>query len=196
MGFIATLALAMGSAWVSGLNLYAAVATLGLLGRLADFQLPGELAPLTSWWVIGTASGLYVIEFVADKIPVVDSAWDVVHTFIRVPAGAVLAALAFGDFAGEIQVVAFLLGGGLALTSHGAKATTRAAINTSPEPASNILASLVEDVVAVGSILLAVFYPVILIGLIVCFLIVAAIVMPKIIRTLRRLFLSFRRRET
>src|SRR5690349_7279265 len=87
MNLIGTLGLAMGSSWVSGINLYAAVATLGLLGRFAHLQLPGDLNVLTSWWVIGVAIALYLIEFFADKIPYLDSAWDAVHTFIRVPAG-------------------------------------------------------------------------------------------------------------
>ncbi|HEU4386639.1 MAG TPA: DUF4126 domain-containing protein, partial [Blastocatellia bacterium] len=116
MALVSTIALAMGSAWVSGINLYAAVATLGLLGRFAGLKLPGELGAVTSWWVIGIALTLYLVEFVADKIPVVDSVWDVVHTFIRVPAGAVLAAAAFGDFDPMIRVIAFLAGGGLALS--------------------------------------------------------------------------------
>ena len=94
MNLISTLAIAMGSAWVSGINLYACVATLGLLSRFSHLRLPGELEVLTSWWVIGVAVGLYVIEFVADKVPYVDSTWDVIHTFIRVPAGAILAASA------------------------------------------------------------------------------------------------------
>ena len=92
MNLISTLALAMGSSWVSGIRLYAAVATLGLLGRFAHLTLPGELAILTNWWIIGIASGLFVIEFFVDKIPYLDSTWDVIHTFIRIPAGAVLAA--------------------------------------------------------------------------------------------------------
>ena len=110
MNFIQTLAIAMGASWVSGISLYAAVATLGLLSRFAHLELPGELQVLTSWWVIGVAVALYVVEFVADKIPVVDSAWDVIHTFIRIPAGAVLAATAFGDFDKTVQVIAFLVG--------------------------------------------------------------------------------------
>src|SRR6476659_1873505 len=105
MNLISTIAIAMGSAWVSGINLYACVATLGLLGRFSHLQLPGDLQILTSWWIIAVAGCLYVIEFVADKVPFVDNAWDVVHTFIRVPAGAVLAAAAFGDFDRTIQVV-------------------------------------------------------------------------------------------
>jgi len=192
MSFISTLALAMGSSWVSGINLYAAVATLGLLGRFTNLRLPGELAVVTNWWVIGIAAGLYLVEFLADKIPLIDSAWDVIHTFIRVPAGAALAAAAFGDFDKGVQAVAFLLGGGLALSSHGTKATARAAINTSPEPVTKIAARLVEDVVAVGSILLAAFQTVLLIIVVTVFVIIAIIILPKIIRFLRRVFARIR----
>ena len=162
MNLISTLAIAMGSSWVSGINLYACVATLGLLSRFTHLKLPGELEVVTNGWVIGVAVTLYVIEFVADKIPWVDSAWDVIHTFIRIPAGAVLAAAAFGDFDRSIQVTALLLGGGLALSSHGTKATTRAALNTLPEPVTNWVASIVEDVLAIVSIVAAVFFPVLL----------------------------------
>src|SRR5919107_732570 len=156
MDFIHTLAIGMGASWVSGISLYASVATLGLLGRFADLQLPGELQVLTSWWVIGVAIALYAIEFVADKVPWIDSTWDVIHTFIRIPAGAILAAGAFGDFDRSIQVIALLLGGGLALSSHGTKAATRVALNASPEPFSNSVASVIEDVIAVVSIVISV----------------------------------------
>lgn len=192
MSFISTLALAMGSSWVSGINLYAAVATLGLLGRFADLPLPGELNVVTNWWVIIVAAAMYVIEFIADKVPYVDSGWDIVHTFIRVPAGAALAAASFGDYDRSIQVIALLLGGGIALSSHGTKASSRMAINTSPEPASNIAASLFEDVVAVGSILLAVFYPVIAIVIVTICVILALLILPKIIRFLRRVLAKVR----
>jgi uncharacterized protein DUF4126 len=185
MDFIQTLAIGMGASWVSGINLYASVATLGLLGRFANLELPGELQVLTSWWVIGFAVALYAVEFVADKIPVVDSTWDVVHTFIRVPAGAVLAATAFGDFEKSVQVIAFLLGGGLALSSHGTKAATRAIVNTSPEPISNIVVSTLEDVLAVVSILLAVFLPVMLFVVVAAGLLVSAWLLPKVIRFFR-----------
>jgi hypothetical protein len=173
---ISTIAIAMGASWVSGINLYACVGTLGLLGRFAHLQLPGELEVLTSWWVIGLAIGLYVIEFVADKIPIVDSTWDVIHTFIRVPAGAVLAAGAFGDFDRSIQVTALLLGGGLALTSHGTKAATRVALNASPEPVSNSVASVIEDIIAVVTTVISVFMPVLIfvivgVGLVISFLV-------------------------
>src|SRR4029079_19307554 len=168
MSLVSTLAIAMGSAWVSGINLYACVATLGLLSRFAHLKLPGELGVVTNGWVIGVAVGLYVIEFVADKVPWIDSTWDVIHTFIRVPAGAVLAAAAFGDFDRSIQVIALLLGGGLALSSHGTKAATRAVLNTLPEPVTNAVVSVGEDILAIVSIVAAVFFPVLL------FVIVAA----------------------
>ena len=182
MDFISTIAIAMGASWVSGMKLYAAVAMLGLLGRFANLQLPGELHVLTSWWVIGVALALYVIEFVADKIPYIDSTWDVVHTFIRIPAGAVIAAAAFGDFDRGVQVIAFLIGGGLALSSHVTKTTTRAAVNTSPEPFSNIAVSLAEDGLSIGSILLAAFYPILLFIIVAIGLLISIIVLPRIIK--------------
>ena len=189
---ISTIAIAMGASWVSGINLYASVATLGLLARFADLQLPGELQVLTSWWVIGVAIVLYVIEFVADKVPYVDSTWDVIHTFIRVPAGAVLAAGAFGDFDNGIQMIALLLGGGLALSSHGAKAATRAMLNASPEPVSNVVASIIEDILAVVSVICSVFLPVLLFLIVGVGLVVSFLVFNRIIRFLRQVARSIR----
>ena len=186
MNLIGTIAMAMGSSWVSGIRLYAAVATIGLLGRFAHLRLPGELEVLTNWWIIGIAAGLLVVEFFADKIPYLDSTWDVIHTFIRIPAGAVLAAAAFGDFDRKVQVVAFLVGGGLALSAHGTKATARAAVNLSPEPFSNIVVSLVEDAVAIVSIVMAFFLPIVLIILVTAFVVVSIFLLPKIIRILRK----------
>jgi hypothetical protein len=189
---ISTIAIAMGASWVSGINLYAAVATLGLLGRFAHLQLPGELEVLTSWWVIGIAVVLYVIEFVADKVPYVDSTWDVVHTFIRVPAGAVLAASAFGDFDSSIQVIALLLGGGLALSSHGTKAATRAMLNASPEPVSNWVASIAEDIIAVLSVVVSVFVPVLIFIIVGAGLVISFLVFSRIIRFFRQVSRSIR----
>ncbi len=193
MDFIQTLAIGMGASWVSGINLYASVATLGLLGRFANLELPGELQVLTSWWVIGIAAVLYLIEFFADKIPLVDSTWDLVHTFIRVPAGAVLAATAFGDFDRSVQVIAFLLGGGLALSSHGTKAAARALINTSPEPVSNIVVSTLEDILAVLSIIAAAFLPVLLFIVVAAGLVVSALLLTRVIRFFKSVFRSIRR---
>jgi hypothetical protein len=192
MNLISTLAIAMGAGWVSGVNLYAAVATLGLLGRFSNLHLPGELDVLTSWWIIGLAAGLYVIEFFADKIPYLDSTWDAIHTFIRIPAGAVLAATAFGDFDRSVQVAALLLGGGLALSAHGTKATARAAINLSPEPISNIVVSLTEDLVAFSTILLSVFLPVVTIIFLVMFLAFSIYIAPRMFRVLRGAILRVR----
>ena len=192
MNLLSTLAIAMGAGWVSGINLYAAVATLGLLGRFAHLKLPGELDVLTHWWIIGLAIALYLVEFVADKVPYVDNIWDAIHTFIRVPAGAVLAATAFGDFDRGVQVAAFLLGGGLALSAHGTKAGARAAINLSPEPASNIVVSLAEDVIAVGSILLSIFAPMVLIVLIGVFLTISFFMLRRIVNAMRAMMLRLR----
>jgi Domain of unknown function (DUF4126) len=192
MNLISTLAIAMGAGWVSGINLYAAVATLGLLGRFAHLRLPGELDILTSWWIIGLAVGLYLVEFIADKVPYVDNVWDAIHTFIRVPAGAVLAATAFGDFDRGVQVAAFLLGGGLALSAHGTKASARAAINLSPEPASNVVVSLTEDVIAVGSVLLSVFAPFILFAVIAIFLTISFLMLRKIMNAMKAMMLRLR----
>ena len=182
----------MGASWVSGINLYAAVATLGLLGRFAHLQLPGELQVVTSWWVIGVAVVLYVVEFVADKVPYVDSTWDVIHTFIRIPAGAVLAASAFGDFDRSIQLVALLLGGGLALSSHGTKAATRAMLNASPEPVSNWIASIVEDIVAIVSVVVSVFVPVLIFVIVGAGLVISFLVFRKILRFFRQVARSVR----
>ena len=189
---ISTIAIAMGASWVSGINLYAAVATLGLLGRFSHLQLPGELEVLTSWWVIGVAVALYVVEFVADKVPYVDSTWDVIHTFIRIPAGAVLAASAFGDFDRSIQVIALLLGGGLALSSHGTKAATRAMLNASPEPVSNWVASIAEDIVAVLSVVASVFVPVLIFVIVGAGLVISFLVFRKILRFFRQVARSIR----
>jgi hypothetical protein len=192
MNLISTLAISMGASWVSGINLYAAVATLGLLGRFAHLKLPGELDVVTNWWVIGVAMVLFVIEFVADKIQIVDSIWDVVHTFIRIPAGAVLAAAAFGDFDRRIQVIALLVGGGLALSSHGTKAAARALINTSPEPVSNVVVSLSEDVLAVATILLALFLPILVFLVIAAGLAFSFWLLPRVLRFFRGIFRRIR----
>ena len=134
------------------------------------------------------AGALYVVEFVADKIPAVDSAWDAVHTFIRIPAGAVLAASAFAHFDPSVRLAALLIGGGVALSSHGMKAATRVAANASPEPFSNIALSVAEDVVAFGSTVLMVFHPVVILVVVVIAVLIAIWLVPKIFRALRRLF--------
>lgn len=178
----------MGSAWLSGINLYATVATLGLLQRFHLATLPGNLDVLSNWWVIGVAAGLYVIEFIADKVPYVDTAWDMVHTFIRVPAGAAIAFASFSNADPAVRTIALLLGGGIALTSHGAKAATRAAANTSPEPFSNASLSVVEDIFTFASSFLVAWFPVVMLGIVVVFLVLLFWIGPKVFRALRRLF--------
>lgn len=187
MNLIQILGLAVGSAWTSGINLYATVAVLGLLQHYGLARLPGGLQALDNWWVIGVALALYAVEFFADKVPYVDTVWDAVHTFIRVPAGAALAAAATSDVSPAVQVVALLLGGGLALSTHGTKATVRAAANMSPEPVTNWLLSLVEDVIAVGAVVLAVLHPVVLLFIVGAFLVVLAWILPRVLRRIRRM---------
>lgn len=186
--WITTLGFAMGSAWLSGINLYATVATLGLLQRFHLATLPGNLDFLSNWWVIGFACGLYVIEFVADKVPYIDSIWDTVHTFIRVPAGAALAFAAFAQADPSVRAIAMLLGGGIALTSHGAKAATRIAANSSPEPFSNAGLSLIEDIFTFAASFLVAWFPLIMLAIVVVFLVLLFWLGPKVVRALRSLF--------
>lgn len=192
MDFISTLAVSLGASWVSGINLYATVATLGLLSRFANLKLPGELDVVTNWWVIGVALFMFVVEFVADKVPVVDSIWDVIHTFIRIPAGAVIAATAFGEFDRSVQVIALLVGGGLALSSHGTKAATRALINTSPEPVSNVVVSLAEDALVIVAVVLALFLPVLVFFLIGAGVAFSFWILPRVIRFFRGVYRKVR----
>lgn len=187
MDWFSTLTLALGSAWTSGINLYATVAVLGLLQRFSGVNLPGGLDVLGNWWIIGVAGFLYLIEFVADKVPYVDSVWDVVHTFIRVPAGAVVAFAATSQLDPTYTILATLVGGGLALSSHGTKAALRAGANLSPEPVSNWSLSIVEDILAVVGTILAVFAPILLAVVLVIFLILFAWFAPKIVRAISRL---------
>lgn len=183
-----TLGFAVGSAWLSGINLYATVLTLGVLQRFGAVHLPGELAYLSHNWILGTAGALLVMEFMADKIPAVDSVWDAIHTFIRIPAGAVLAATAFAHFDPSVRLVAVLLGGGLALTSHGTKAATRLAANTSPEPVSNVILSLLGDAITIGGSVLMAINPVIMLVLVAIALVVSLLLFRWIYRGLKRMF--------
>lgn len=192
MNLLQVLGLALGSAWTSGINLYATVAVLGLLQHFKLANLPGSLHVLDNWIIIGIALVLYVIEFFADKIPYVDTVWDAIHTFIRVPAGAVIAYAATSDVNPTVQVIALLLGGGLALSTHGTKATVRASANLSPEPVSNSVLSLVEDVLAVCAIVLAVAKPALMLLVIVIFLLIFAWILPKVVRRIRRMFATLR----
>ena len=188
MEWFSTLSLALGSAWTSGINLYATVTVLGLLQKFAFTKLPGGLEVLDNWWIIGIAGGLYLIEFFADKIPYLDSIWDVIHTFIRVPAGAAMAYAATNDMDTSVSTIATLLGGGFALSSHGTKTALRAGANLSPEPVSNWILSILEDIIAFAGTLLAVFAPVVIMIVLAIFSIFFVWFAPKVFRALRRIF--------
>ena len=185
MSVVDTIALSMGVAWASGINLYAAILTLGILGTGGHIQLPPGLEILTHPAVIGTAGFMYFLEFFADKIPGVDTAWDAIHTFIRIPAGAVLAARAVGNVSPEAELIAGLLGGTLAAGTHFTKFGVRALLNLSPEPVTNWVASVTEDAVVVAGTFAAVQYPSLFLGFLIVFILLAIWLLPKIWRALK-----------
>jgi Domain of unknown function (DUF4126) len=181
-----TLGLALGAGFSSGLNLYATIATLGLLQRYGVIHLPASLQVLSHPWILGIALALYAIEFLADKIPYVDTIWDAVHTLIRPPAAALLAYSATVAAPLEWRWGAALLAGGVALTSHGTKASTRAAVNTSPEPFSNWLLSLGEDALAVWLTWMATVHPTATVVVVAFLLCLAGFLLFYLFRFLRR----------
>ncbi len=181
------IALSMGVAWASGINLYAAILTLGLLGYSGNLTLPTDLQVLANPVVLFAAGAMYLIEFAADKVPGVDNAWDTLHTFIRIPAGAALAAGAVGAVDPAVTLAAALVGGSLAASTHATKAGSRALINTSPEPFSNWAASLSEDALAIAGIWTALHYPWLFIVFLTLFIILMIWLLPKIWRGVSRL---------
>jgi len=188
MGVVETIALTMGVAWASGINLYATIATLGLLGATGNIDLPPDLEILMDPLVIGAAGFMYFVEFFADKTPGVDSGWDTLHTFIRIPAGAILAAGAVGDVGAGAELAAIIGGGTLAGATHFTKAGTRIAINTSPEPVTNWTASFLEDVAVIGGLWTALHYPVVFLALLAVFVVLMIWLLPKIWRALRAVY--------
>ncbi len=182
---IATIALTMGAAWASGINLYATIAVLGLLGISGNIVLPETLAVVQNPLVIGAAILMYIVEFFADKTPGVDTGWDTIHTFIRIPAGVMLAAGAVGDVNPAIVVAAGILGGTVSATSHMVKAGSRVLINASPEPFSNWVASVTEDLAVIGGLVVALHYPAIFLVLLVIFIALAIWLLPKLWRGIR-----------
>jgi hypothetical protein len=189
METIEVISLTLGVAWASGINLYAAVLALGYFGATGQVNLPEELQLLTDPSVLIAAGFMFFVEFFADKVPGVDTGWDALHTFIRIPAGAVLA----GGMANGIEVnaatefAAYLIGGGLAATSHATKAGTRALINTSPEPVTNWTASITEDIAVIGGLWAALNHPWVFIIALVVFILLVAWLLPKIWRALKRI---------
>ena len=188
MGIAETLALSMGSAWGSGINLYATVFMLGFMNANGYAELPPELQILSHPLVLAAAGIMYVIEFFADKMPGVDTGWDVIHSFIRIPAGAVLAAGAVGDMGPGAELAAALVGGGIAAGTHATKAGSRVLINTSPEPVSNWTASVGEDLAVIGGLWAALNHPWVFLVALVLLMVAMAWLLPHIWRGIRALF--------
>ncbi len=188
------IALTLGMAWASGINLYAALLVPGLLAATGHLVLPPDLEVLADPLVLWAAGIMFVIEFVADKIPGVDSAWDTVHTFIRIPAGAILAVGAVGDVSPAMTTAAAIVGGSLAATSHLTKAGTRLIINASPEPFSNWFASLSEDVLAVAVLFLALYFPWVFFAFLIVLALLTIWLLPRIWGGIKLLFTGIRRR--
>jgi hypothetical protein len=180
----------MGIGWASGINLYAAVFMLGIMGSQGYMELPSELAVVQDPLVLGAAGFMYCVEFFADKTPGIDSAWDTLHTFIRIPAGAMLAAGAVGDVAPAMYIAAGLVGGSMAMGSHLTKAGTRLLINTSPEPFTNIGLSIGEDIVVVSGLLAMIYHPIAFLVILAGFIALMIWALPKLWRLIKRLFLK------
>jgi Domain of unknown function (DUF4126) len=188
MEAFATLGRTLGFSFAAGVNLYATVALLGLASRYGWVSLPEQYRAFDSDWVIGAALVMYAIEFFADKIPYVDSLWDVIHTAIRPIGGALIAVTTLGDASPTTEALVMLLGGAVATSSHLTKTSTRAVANASPEPFSNWFLSVGEDIFVVGLGFLALQYPLIALGVAIALLVLIAIFATVIIRTVRRWF--------
>ncbi len=176
------------TSFAAGLNVYATVVTLGLLGRAGWVELPGALSSLTNWWVLAGCGVMLLIEFVADKVPVIDLIWNVVQTAVRVPAGALIAYAAATPLSSNEQLLAGLAGAVIALVAHGGKLAMRTAVSASPEPASNIVLSLVEDLFAIGLTWFATSHPYLAATLAFSVLVVMAFTVRWIVRMIARRF--------
>jgi hypothetical protein len=185
MNPLEALGLALGAGFASGLNLYATVATLGLLERFGVIHLPDSLEVVGHPIVLGIAVALYLVEFFADKVPYLDTIWDAAHTFVRPPAAAIIAYGAAAGISPDWRWAAALLAGGVALTAHGTKASARAAVNTVPEPVSNWALSLGEDLLAVWLAWFTSIHPVAAIVIVVALLLLCAFLLYYLFRFVR-----------
>lgn len=192
MEALTSLATAAGLGWASGVRLYAVVFFLGLLQFFGVYHLPENLQAAANPWVMGASGFMFAVEFLADKIPGFDSVWDAAHTFIRIPAGALLAAAAVASGDPAISIAAGILGGAAAAGSHVTKASTRALINTSPEPLSNWTASATEDAASIGMAWTALMFPLVALGFLAVFFVAAFWLLPKIWRGVGRVLSSIR----
>lgn len=184
----ATLALSMGLAWASGINLYATLFVLGYLANTGNIALPLDLQIVANPMVMGAAGLMYLIEFFADKVPGVDTGWDALHTFIRIPAGAMLAAGAIGDLNPAVELAAAIMGGSLAAGSHTTKAGSRVLINTSPEPFSNWIASISEDVMVIAGVWACINHPVLFLIALAGFVLLMIWLLPRIWAGVKKVF--------
>jgi hypothetical protein len=189
-GDMPALALAGALAWGAGLRLYLVVFALGLAGHQGTIELPSHLQVLANPLVIGAAGFMAVVELFADKVVWLDSLWDALQTFIRIPAGAALAAGVFGDSGAAVAIAAALLGGSVTAATHFSKAGARAAVNASPEPFSNVLVSVGEDALVIGGAWLAFAYPIVFLLLLALFLLGAMLLLRALVRGFRRMFCS------
>lgn len=187
----ATLALTMGLGWASGINLYATLFMLGFLANSGNIALPPDLQVVANPLVMGVAGLMYCIEFFADKVPGVDTAWDTLHTFIRIPAGAMLAAGAVGELQPAVEIAAALAGGAMAAGSHATKAGTRVLINTSPEPFSNWAASIGEDIAVVTGVWAMLEHPFAFLIALLLFIVLMIWLLPKIWQGVKKVFRFF-----
>jgi len=185
---IKTISLTMGAAWGSGINLYATILVLGLLGLTGNIVLPQSLEILMDPLVVGAAALMYFIEFFVDKVPGIDTGWDTLHTFIRIPAGVLLAAGAVGEVNPAIAIAAGILGGGLAATTHATKSGSRLVINASPEPFSNWIASLLEDIAVIAGVWAALIHPWIFLALLALFIVLLIWIIPKLWSAIKNFF--------
>lgn len=185
---ISVISLTMGVAWASGLNLYAAILVLGLGGSTGGIDLPENLQIVQDPAVMLAAGLMFAVEFFADKVPGVDTGWDALHTFIRIPAGALLAANSVGDVSPALQLAAGIAGGSVTSVTHAAKASTRVLINTSPEPVSNWAASISEDLAVLGGLWVALNHPLLFLALFIVFLLALIWLLPKLWRGIARIF--------
>ncbi|MCK5432926.1 MAG: DUF4126 domain-containing protein [Gammaproteobacteria bacterium] len=192
MDTISIIALTMGTAWASGINLYATIFMLGYLGSTGNIDLPPDLMVVTDPLVMTSAGLMYCVEFFADKTPGVDTAWDALHTFIRIPLGAVLAMGAVGDMTPAVELAAFIVGGSLAGATHATKAGSRIVINSSPEPVTNWTASIGEDLLVIAGLWTALNHPVAFLIFITIFIGLMIWLLPKIWRGIKRIFNSIR----
>ncbi len=185
---IEIIALSAGVAWASGINLYAVLLVLGLGGVTGNIDLPTELALLENPLVIAAAGLMYMVEFGVDKTPGVDTIWDSVHTFIRIPAGAMLAASTIGEVEPAMALATAIVGGSLAASSHFTKAGTRLLINSSPEPVTNWAASITEDLAVLAGLWLALSHPMVFLVLLVLIIGLTIWMLPKLWKLIRQLF--------